>query len=358
MPDRIDRLRQTMLSLSADAAMVTHSANRRYLSGFPAIDLAPDETAAVLIVTAREAALYASPTNLPWARATMSASVEARPWERPWTSFLGNELQGLGVRAAAFEDRALTVADYNAILAAAPDVRLIPAGNAFHTLRDIKDDAEIALIAAAARITDTALASATANLQPGLSERALAWRIEQTMHELGADGPAFPTSVAAGPNAAQPHHDPTDRPLAAGEPIVIDLGASVSGYCADLTRTIVIGEPPQLFADRYNCVVAAQQAAICGVRAGVTGRDADKLARDVFASAGYGEHVVHGLGHGVGLLIHEGPSIGPTSDELLRAGQVITVEPGIYFEGWGGIRIEDVCVVTLTGLDVLSRSPK
>jgi Xaa-Pro aminopeptidase len=358
MCDRLDRLRQAVSALGADAAIVSHSANRRYLAGFPAVDLAPDETAAVVLVSAHDAVLYTSPTNLPWAAATVNAPTQARPWERPWTSFLGKELERLGVRNVAFEDHAMTVAVHGALLAAASDVSLIPAGNAFHALRKVKDDQEIALIAEAARITDAALAAAIADLQPGVTERALAWRVEQAMHELGADGPAFPTSVAAGPHGARPHHDPTDHPLAAGEPIVIDLGATIGGYCADLTRTIVIGEPPPLFTERYNCVVAAQEAALRGVRAGMTGRDADALARDALAAAGYGEQFVHGLGHGVGLLIHEGPSLGPRSDELLEAGQVITIEPGVYFEGWGGIRIEDLCVVTATGLDILSHSPK
>lgn len=356
MTDRVNRLREVAQSLGADAAIVTHPANRRYFSGFPAEDHAPDEVSAVLLVTNQEAVLLTSPTNLPWARAAVRPPVEARAWERPWPVFLGRALQGRDIRQTAFEDRALSVADFRAI--EETGATLVPAGNAFHAVRAIKDSDEIAAIAEAARITDATLTAAIANLRPGISERELAWRIEMTMRELGADGPAFPTCVAAGPNGARPHHDPSDRELAEGEPIVIDLGARVRGYCGDLTRTIVIGDPPPNFADRYNSVLAAQSAALRGIRAGMTGRDADDIARAALGAEGFGDRFIHGLGHGVGLLIHEYPSVGTQSDDRLVPGHVITIEPGIYFEGWGGIRIEDLCVVTPSGLDVLSHAPK
>jgi Xaa-Pro aminopeptidase len=358
MIDRIARLRAVASSLGAEAAIVTYSANRRYFSGFPAIDLAPDETSGVLVVTPDEAALYTGPSNLPWAAATVRGSVVARPWQRPWQEFVGQRLQEPGIRKAAFEDRAMTVADYSLIAAAAPNIDLIPVENAFHAAREVKDDAELASIAKAAYITDEVFVAATAGLEPGITERELAWRIDQTFHDCGADGLAFPTIVASGPHAARPHHHPTDRQILAGDPIVIDLGASVDGYCGDLTRTIVIGEASPLFIERYNSVLTAQQAALSGTRAGLTGGDTDRLARESLAASGYGEQFVHWIGHGVGLLVHEGPVLGPSSDEVLRPGHVFTIEPGIYFEDWGGIRIEDLCVVTPTGLEVLSNAPK
>ena len=170
----------------------------------------------------------------------------ARPWSRPWPAFLGQELQSLGVRCVAFEDRALSVADHAGILGAAGEIRLVPVDNAFHALRAVKSDQELATIAEAARITDAAFVAATSDLEPGITEKALAWRIESAMHELGADGPGFPVIVAAGPHGARPHHDPSDRPIEEGEPVVIDMGAMVGGYTADLTRTICLGQAPPI----------------------------------------------------------------------------------------------------------------
>jgi Xaa-Pro aminopeptidase len=358
MTDRISRLRETTAALGADAALVTHPANRHYCSGFPAADHAPDESSGILLVTETAAALYTSPTNLPWAEGTVRAPVVARPWKRPWQEFLASELQTLGVRQVAFEDRAMSVADHADITSSAAAIGFTPAGNAFHSLRATKDEQELAAIAAAARITDAAFVTATRGLRAGVSERELAWRIEQAMHDLGAHGPGFPTIVAAGPHAARPHHDPTDQAIASGEPVVIDMGATIDGYTADLTRTIYVGDPPSEFRDRYNSVLAAQSAALATIRAGMSGREADQIARDALTADGLGEQFTHGLGHGVGLLVHEFPSLGVSSDDVLAPGNVVTIEPGIYLYGWGGIRIEDLCVVTTTGLEVLSAAPK
>jgi Xaa-Pro aminopeptidase len=191
-----------------------------------------------------------------------------------------------------------------------------------------------------------------------MTERAVADRIELLMREHGAQGPAFPTIVASGPHAARPHHEPGDRRLAPGEPIVIDMGARLGGYCADLTRTVCLGAPAEPFASIYNIVLAAQETALGAIRPGMRGRDADAVARDAIAAAGYGDRFIHGLGHGLGIKVHEAPSVGRRSDDVLRPGQVVTVEPGVYVEDWGGVRIEDVGVVTEDGLRDLTRAPK
>jgi Xaa-Pro aminopeptidase len=358
MIDRLRRLRAAAAGLGADASIVTHPANRHYFSGFPAGDHAPDESSGILVVSEEAAILYTSPTNLPWAESAVHPPVTARPWSRPWPTFLGQELQSLGVGCVAFEDRALSVADHAGILGAAGEVRLVPVDNAFHALRAVKSDQELATIAEAARITDAAFVAATSGVEPGISEKALAWRIESAMHELGADGPGFPVIVAAGPHGARPHHDPSDRPIEEGEPVVIDMGAMVGGYTADLTRTISLGQAPPIYIDRYNTVLSAQRRALTQIRASLSGREADAVAREALSAAGFGDQFVHGLGHGVGLNIHEFPSLGQKSDDILEPGHVVTIEPGLYFEGWGGIRIEDLCVVTPTGLDVLSAAPK
>lgn len=358
MIDRIARLREVAASHGANGAIVTHPANRRYFSGFSAGDHAPDEAAGVLLVTEDEAILFTGPSNLPWAEGTVRSPVNARMWERPWPAFLGQQIQQLGLQQVAFEDRAMTVADHSAIVEAAAEATLIPVGSAFQAIRAIKDDEELTLIARAARITDQAFIAATSGLKPGTTERELAWRIDLALREHGADGPAFETIVASGPHAARPHHHPTNRELQVGEPIVIDMGALVDGYCGDLTRTIVVGEAPALFRDRYNTVLAAQRAALARIQPGLTGGETDGIARDALTASGFGEQFVHWIGHGVGLVVHEGPVLSPDSDDVLQPGHVITVEPGIYFEGWGGIRIEDLCVVRENGLEVLSGAPK
>jgi Xaa-Pro aminopeptidase len=358
MIDRLRRLREAAAAIGADAAIITHPANRHYFSGFPADDHAPDESSGILVVAEETAVLFTSPTNLPWAENAVSPPVIARPWSRPWPEFLGQELQSLGIHCAAFEDRALSVSDHAGILRAVGKIRLAEADNAFHALRAVKSEQELARIAEAARITDAAFEAATSNLEPGITEKALAWRIEAAIRDLGADRLGFPVIVAAGPHGARPHHDPSDRPIEEGEPVVIDMGAIIDGYSADLTRTICLGQPPPAFIDRYNTVLSAQRRALTEIRAAMSGREADAVAREALSAAGCGDQFLHGLGHGVGLNIHEFPSLGKDSDAILEPGHVITIEPGVYFEGWGGIRIEDLCVVTAMGLDVLSAAPK
>jgi Xaa-Pro aminopeptidase len=358
MIDRLRRLREAAAAIGADASIVTHPANRHYFSGFPAGDHAPDESSGVLVVSEESAILFTSQTNLPWAANSVCAPVTARPWSRPWPKFLGQQLQSMGIRCAAFEDRALSVADHAGILGSAGAIRLVPVDNAFHALRAVKSKGELTKILEAARITDAAFLTVTSTIEPGITEKALAWQIESAMRQLGADGPGFPVIVAAGPHGARPHHDPSDRPIAEGEPVVIDIGAMVGGYSADLTRTICLGQTPRTYVDRYNIVLSAQRRALTQIRAAMTGRKADAVARDAISAAGYGDQFVHGLGHGVGLNIHEYPSLGQKSDDILEPGHVVTIEPGLYFEGWGGIRIEDLCAVTPTGLDVLSTAPK
>lgn len=358
MSKRLDKARHLLADLDVDAILISHPANRHYLSGFPAEDHAPDETSGILLVSNNEAKLFVSPTNLPYATASTNQGVEVVGWTRPWQESLGKHLSEQGFRRVAFEDRALIVADFTGIKDAASGVNLIAAGGKVHKLREIKDADEVARIRRAAEITDETLKRVLAQLTAGTTEKELVWMLESTMRDLGADGPAFSTGVGAGPHGARPHHDATDRQIQQGEPIVIDMGARVDGYCADLTRTVVIGEQTPLFRERYNLVLSAQQAALDAIRPGVSGKAADAAARDVIEAAGAGDAFFHGLGHGVGLLIHEAPSLGMASEDTLQPGQIVTIEPGVYFEDWGGIRIEDLAVVTESGIEILSNSPK
>ncbi|HEX2922875.1 MAG TPA: M24 family metallopeptidase, partial [Chloroflexota bacterium] len=174
----------------------------------------------------------------------------------------------------------------------------------------------------------------------------------------GSEGVAFDTIVASGPNASRPHHSPGDRPLQTGEPIIIDWGARVKGYCSDITRTVVLGEADKQFKDLYKVVLEAQTRAEERIRAGMAGAKADSLARKVIEAAGYGEQFGHGLGHGVGLAIHESPRVGRASEDVLEDGMVFSVEPGVYLPGWGGIRIEDLVLLQGGKVTVLSHAPK
>jgi Xaa-Pro aminopeptidase len=210
----------------------------------------------------------------------------------------------------------------------------------------------------AIRASDMAIDSVAPTLRPGMTERDVAWRLEQAMREHGADAESFPTIVAAGPNAALPHHRASDQPIREGEPIVIDMGARVDGYCSDLTRTFFLGAPDETFIRIYDTVHAAQLTAIGALQSGMTGEEADRLARDLIEEAGYGENFGHALGHGIGLAVHEMPRVGRRSQDRLEDGMVFTIEPGIYVSAWGGVRIEDVVILEGGRARVLSRAGK
>jgi len=188
-----------------------------------------------------------------------------------------------------------------------------------------------------------------------MTEKQIAWAMESGIREAGADGISFPVIVAAGPNSALPHAIPTDRPVVRGEPILFDWGAKLNGYCSDISRTVILGEPDDTFLEVFNTVLEAQQLAIGSIRAGVNSKSVDAVARDYIASKGYGDKFGHGLGHGTGLAVHEGPRLSPLKETDLAAGMLVTVEPGIYIPHWGGVRIENQVVVGPDGPTVLNR---
>jgi len=237
-------------------------------------------------------------------------------------------------------------------------VEVVAAENLVTDLRRVKDEGEIELIAEASRITDEAYAHIEAEGLAGRTEREVALSAEARMRELGAEDPAFPSIVAAGANGALPHAVPGDRVIEPGEYVTVDMGAIYRGYCADCTRTLVEGEPDPRQREVYELVLAAQRAGLDAIEAGADGRAVDAIAREVIAKGGYGEHFGHGLGHGVGIEVHEPPRLSMRSEDTLMAGEVVTVEPGIYVPGEFGIRIEDLVVVTDDGLRNLSTRPK
>ena len=231
----------------------------------------------------------------------------------------------------------------------ADGVEAVPAGGAVEALRRVKDEGELAAIEAASKIADEVWAWSVERGLAGRTERDVARAAEARIRELGGD-PSFPAIVAAGPNGALPHAEPGERTIGSGELVVFDMGAQLDGYCSDGTRTYATGEPGEEARAVYETVLAAQLAALEAVRAGVKGEEVDAVARKVIDAAGHGKHFGHGLGHGVGLEVHEGPRLSPKSDDLLAPGEVVTVEPGIYLPGELGVRIEDFVVVTEDGL--------
>lgn len=242
--------------------------------------------------------------------------------------------------------------------ALADEVELVAAANPLTDLRRVKDAAEIERIAAAAALTDGVYAWIEERGLVGRTERDVALAAERRMRELGAEAPSFPTIVAAGPNGSLIHAVPGEREIGRGEYVVIDMGAIVDGYCSDCTRTLVEGEPDPAQREVYELVVAAQAAALAAIRAGASGREVDAVARALIDSAGHGERFGHGLGHGVGIEVHEPPRLSKRSEDELLAGDVVTVEPGIYAPGEFGVRIEDLVVVTADGHRNLSTRPK
>jgi len=226
------------------------------------------------------------------------------------------------------------------------------------SLRAVKEAEEIDLITQAAQIADRALESIGPRLQPGATEKEVAWELEKSIRNLGSESIPFDIIVASGPNAALPHARPTERVINRGEPIVIDIGARCGGYCSDISRTICLGTPDDTFNRVYDAVLGAQLAAIAIINQGMSGDEADSVARAVIAESGYGEAFGHALGHGVGLAPHELPRLGPGSTDRLVDGMVFTIEPGIYLRGWGGVRIEDTVIIENGKIEVISQARK
>lgn len=291
------------------------------------------------------------------AAATVPASFEIVDGTADLTKAVA-ELLGEFPRVA-IDAAQISLRNHRKLVAALPEgVELGTEDGLLGRLRRVKDEAEIEAIAAAAALTDGVYAWIEERGLAGRSERDVALAAERRMRELGAEDPSFPTIVAAGPNGSLIHAVPSEREIGRGEYVVIDMGAIVDGYCSDCTRTLVEGDPDPAQRDVYELVLAAQQAALAAIRAGASGREVDAVARAVIEAGGHGERFGHGLGHGVGIEVHEPPRLSKRSDDVLGAGEVVTVEPGVYVPGEFGVRIEDLVVVTDDGCRNLSSRPK
>lgn len=357
MSERVQRAIDVITSRGLDGILVSNPINRRYLSGWTAEDHGFDESSGVLLLDPAHRLLLTGGTNLPWAAAE-AGDFTTGAWQRPWPASVGKRIQELGWHKIGFEDAFLSVADFTKLQETLGDaVVLTPLGDALDALRAVKSPAEIALMAEVTKLTDQAFVRGAATLNAGMTEIELARNIQDALRAVGSEGEGFETIVASGPNAAKPHHRPGDRRIEQGEPVIIDMGARWHGYRGDLTRTIWVGDADQRLRAIYAAVLDAHNAAKAAVRAGATGADVDRASRDVFARLGYSDHVIHGVGHGVGLRIHEAPSAGPGSTDILKAGEVLTIEPGLYMEGWGGVRIENLVIIEEHGCRDLTTAP-
>ena len=355
--DRIIRLQSGLRRRHIDGLLVSQPDNRRYLSGYTAPDHGIQESSGLLLIPAK-----GRPYLLTDARFTLQAEAEAQLflvelYSRGLLPLLERLINRLGLQSLAFESDYLLHSTFQRLagMANKRGLTLVPQLGLIEAMREVKSADELELLRASTRLNETVFQSVYATIEPGMTEREIALALELTMREMGAEGPSFPTIVAFGTNAARPHAVPTDRELQAGDLVLIDMGLIHRGYCSDMTRTFVAGRPDRTYIDRHRVVRAAMQAGIGAIRAGVTGAEVDRVARQVIADAGYGDHFGHSLGHGVGLAVHEAPRLSRTNRKKLRAGMVVTVEPGIYLPEWGGIRLENMVVVGEHGPEVLNR---
>ncbi|HEX8050893.1 MAG TPA: Xaa-Pro peptidase family protein [Solirubrobacterales bacterium] len=346
MRGRGDRLEQQLAERGLDRMLVTNLTNIRYLTGF----------------TGTNGACVCGPgvrLLLTDFRYTERAEAEVEGWETvtisaDWLGGIAERLQG----RVGFEDDHVSVRLLEKLKEKLADgVELVAAGGRVEELRRVKDEGELALIEEASKLADAAWRWSLEQGFAGRTEREVARAVEAHIRELGGD-PSFPAIVAAGPSGALPHAEPGERRIGRGELVVFDMGAAIDGYCSDGTRTFATGDPGEEATAVYEVVREAQQASLDAIRPGVKGEDVDKVAREVIEAAGHGDRFGHGLGHGVGLELHEGPRLSLRSDDVLAPGEVVTVEPGIYLPGRLGVRIEDLVVVTEDGLRNLSSLPK
>ncbi len=346
MRGRGDRLEQQLTERELDRMLVTELTNVRYLTGF----------------TGTNGACVCGPgvrLFLTDFRYTERAEAEVEGWETitvtaDWLKGIAERLEG----KVGFEDDHMSVRLLEKLKGKLGEgAEMVAAGGAVEKLRRVKDEGELAAIEEASKLADEVWRWSLERGLAGRSEREVARAAEARIRELGGD-PSFPAIVAAGPNGALPHAEPGEREIGQGELVVFDMGAQLDGYCSDGTRTFATGEPGEEARRVYGIVLEAQLAALEAVKAGVKGEDVDAVARKTIDAAGYGEHFGHGLGHGVGLEVHEAPRLSLRSDDVLAAGEVVTVEPGIYLPGKLGVRIEDFVVVTDEGLRNLSSLPK
>ncbi|MFM8302984.1 MAG: M24 family metallopeptidase [Actinomycetota bacterium] len=351
---RATRVREALPAAGVDAFVVTRLPNVRYLTGFTG-------SAGTVVLTPDALTLVTDGRYAEQSRAQLAAAgVDARVVIGATVAEQHGALAGAaaGCSRVGLEADGVTWALLRTLTEAFAGCELVPTTDLVEAIRRVKEPAEVARIRAACAMADDALAELVPTLADGPTEREFALALEVGMRRRGASGVSFDPIVAAGPNGAQPHARPSERPIGRGELVVVDFGCVVDGYCSDMTRTVSVGDPGPEATHIWETVLASQQAGRAAVGPGVECAAVDGASRAVIEAAGFGDRFVHGPGHGVGLEIHEAPRVARTTTGTLAAGYVVTVEPGVYLPGVGGVRIEDTLVVTTDGAVALTEFPK
>ncbi len=349
---RLARLAEALPGLEVDALLVTNLVNVRYLTGYTGSNGA--------VVARPDGAVFLTDFRYLERVAPLREYIEVRQATQDLTRHVAAGWAELAPGAAriGFESRHLSVAALGTLGESAEGIELVPLAGVVERLRVIKDADEVEAVRRSAALLQPVYERIADEGLVGRREIDVAWRVHELLHEAGAQGVSFDPIVASADAGALPHAEPRDRRIEAGELVTLDIGGVLDGYCSDCTRTFATGPVPDELAEAYDLVLRAQVAALEAVRPGVTGVDADAAARRLIADAGHADHFQHGTGHGVGLEIHEDPRLSPTSTATLEPGMVVTVEPGVYLPGLGGVRIEDLVVVTADGCERMTGYPK
>ncbi|WP_445612684.1 M24 family metallopeptidase [Geobacillus sp. YF-1] len=347
--EKLEKLRKLLQEHGIDGLLVTNGYNRRYLTGFTG-------TAGVALVSCDGAVLI---TDFRYVeQATKQADgFEVVEHSGPIVKEIAHQVKRLGINRLGFEQEDVTYAAHQTYQEAI-GAELVPTSSLVEKLRLIKSEAEIKIVKEAAAIADAAFAHILSFIRPGVTEIEVANELEFFMRKQGASSSSFDTIVASGYRSALPHGVASEKTIERGELVTLDFGAYYKGYCSDLTRTVAVGDISAELRTIYEVVLEAQRRGMAGLKAGITGKEADALTRDYIREKGYGDYFGHSTGHGIGLEIHEGPTLSFRSDAVLEPGMIVTVEPGIYIPGLGGVRIEDDTVITADGNEALTHSPK
>lgn len=350
MQRRLEKFRSLLNEKGRAAALIMRPENRMYLSGFTG-------SAGYLFISRDKAFLLTDSRYTEQAReqAPYFTVVEHAV---KWEDKLGEFVREAGVGEVVFEKDYVTYAQYQNLRDKLDTVGWIPEEGLVEKLRIIKDEQELTLLRQAVAMADQGYEHILGFIKPGRTEVEVAVELEFFLRRAGAEKAAFDFIVASGPRSSLPHGKASAKLIQAGEQVKMDFGAVFRGYHSDITRTVFMGKADAKFKEIYHIVLEAQERAIAAVAPGKTGIEIDLVARDFITAKGYGGNFGHGLGHGVGLMIHEGPRVSSAGDEVLEPGMILTVEPGIYLPGWGGVRIEDLVLVTATGCEILTKAPK
>jgi Xaa-Pro aminopeptidase len=349
---RLRKLRTSIAERGLDALLSFQPENLRYLSGFTG-------SSGWLLISGQNTILATDFRYVEQAKGE-SPDFEITRTKGELRDWLPSLVSDLGWHKLGFEANVISYDGYHKLSEALKtkqiNLKLVPTTGIIEQLRSIKEPEELGFITKAVELADAAFEQARDIIRPGITEKEAAWEIEKILRQKGSEGIPFEIIVASGPNSALPHAQPTEKTICSGEPVLIDMGARISGYCSDFSRTLFLGKADKTFREIYNIVLEAQATAMKEIKSDMDASQADRLARSVIEQAGYGDAFGHGLGHGVGLAVHEFPMLGPTSFDSLADGMVFTIEPGIYLAGQGGVRIEDMVVLENDKARVLTKT--